>query len=266
MTLDQSRRTTFDEAARTYDEARPGYPEQLVEDVIALSGIPRGGRILEVGCGPGTATLPFARRGYAMLCLDLGAELVALAREHCRPYPRVEVRQGAFEDWPLEARAFDLLISAQAWHWIPPEVGYARAAAALKDTGALALVWNHSPRPETPLFCEIARVYRERAPQMSGSGSQPTLDELVQRRVVELDDCGLFDSVQVRRYPWTERYTADQYVKLMHTYSDHVKLAPDVFRHLCAGVHEVIERFGGVVDRPYVAMLYVARRREERAE
>ena len=68
--------------------------------------------------------------------------------------------------------------------------------------------------------------------------------------------------MQVRRYPWFERYTADQHVKLMHTYSDHVKLAPDVLRHLCAGVHEVIERFGGAVERPYVAMLYVARLKE----
>jgi SAM-dependent methyltransferase len=197
-----------------------------------------------------------------MLCLDLGADLVALAREHCRPYPHVEVRQMAFEDWPLEARAFDLLISAQAWHWIPPEVGYAKAAAALKDTGALALFWNHSPRPETPLFYEIDRVYRERAPQMSGSGSQPTLDELVERTVAALDGSGLFGTVQVRRYPWTKRYTAGQHVRLMHTYSDHLKLPADTFRHLCAGVREVIERFGGAVDRPYVAMLYVARLKE----
>ena len=33
-------RTTFNDVARLYDEARPGYPEQLIEDVISLSAIP----------------------------------------------------------------------------------------------------------------------------------------------------------------------------------------------------------------------------------
>jgi SAM-dependent methyltransferase len=165
MAFDRSARTTFDGVARTYDQARPGYPEQLYEDLVALSGIPRTGRIFEVGCGQ--ATLPLARRGYAMLCVELGADLAALARENCRPYPRVEIRHTSFEDWPLEERAFDLLLSAQAWHWIPPEVGYTKAAAALKDTGALALAWNHSPRPDTPLFRAIQQVYRQRAPHMT---------------------------------------------------------------------------------------------------
>jgi len=43
-------RTTFDEAALLYDEVRPGYPEDLFDDVVALSGIPAGGRILGPVC------------------------------------------------------------------------------------------------------------------------------------------------------------------------------------------------------------------------
>jgi SAM-dependent methyltransferase len=258
MTFDRSARTTFDGVAETYDRARPGYSEQLFEDVIALSGMPQEGRILEVGCGSGQATLPFARRGYAMLCVELGADLAALARENCRPYPQVEILHTSFEDWPLERDAFDLLISAQAWHWIPPQIGYAKAAAALKDTGSLALIWNHSPRPDTPLFGAIQEVYRQTAPHMTGSRSKPTLEELIERTVVEIDASGLFGEVQARQYPWTERYTADQYIKLMHTYSDHIRLGEDAFQALCTGVHEAIEQFGGVVDRPYLSLLYTA--------
>jgi 16S rRNA A1518/A1519 N6-dimethyltransferase RsmA/KsgA/DIM1 with predicted DNA glycosylase/AP lyase activity len=103
--MDLRRRATFDEIADLYDEVRPGYPKALVRDVIALSAIPPGGRILEIGCGPGKATLPFARRGYAMVCLELGERLAALASRHCRPYPRVKVIHTAFEEWPVEERA-----------------------------------------------------------------------------------------------------------------------------------------------------------------
>ena len=84
MKRDMSRRTTFNKVARLYSEMRPSYPEALIEDVVSLSGIPPDGRILEVGCGPGQATVPFARRGYAMLCLDIGADLIAIAAEKCR--------------------------------------------------------------------------------------------------------------------------------------------------------------------------------------
>jgi ubiquinone/menaquinone biosynthesis C-methylase UbiE len=55
-------RTIFDEAASLYDEVRPGYPEDLFDDVISLSGIPAGGRILEIGCGTGQVTVPVAKR------------------------------------------------------------------------------------------------------------------------------------------------------------------------------------------------------------
>ena len=58
--------------AELYDEVRPGYPEQLVEDVITLFRVPDGGRILEVGCGPGNGTRLFAERGYEMVCLEAG--------------------------------------------------------------------------------------------------------------------------------------------------------------------------------------------------
>jgi ubiquinone/menaquinone biosynthesis C-methylase UbiE len=46
-------RSTFDGAAALYDEVRPGYPEGLFDDIVSLSGVPSGGRVLEVGCGTG---------------------------------------------------------------------------------------------------------------------------------------------------------------------------------------------------------------------
>jgi 2-polyprenyl-3-methyl-5-hydroxy-6-metoxy-1,4-benzoquinol methylase len=55
-------RTTFDEAALLYDDARAGYPEVLFDDVVPLPGIAPGSRILAIGCGTGQATAPFARQ------------------------------------------------------------------------------------------------------------------------------------------------------------------------------------------------------------
>ncbi|MGH3146129.1 MAG: class I SAM-dependent methyltransferase, partial [Rubrobacter sp.] len=87
---------------------RPGYPEDLFDDVVSLSGIAPGGRILEIGCGTGQATIPFARRGYRILSVELGENLAAVARRNLAAYPRAEVRTADFEELPLKAGAFDL--------------------------------------------------------------------------------------------------------------------------------------------------------------
>jgi ubiquinone/menaquinone biosynthesis C-methylase UbiE len=55
---------TFDKVADLYDKIRPNYPEELTADIMSISKIPPRGRILEVGCGTGQSTLPFACSGY----------------------------------------------------------------------------------------------------------------------------------------------------------------------------------------------------------
>ena len=154
-------RATFDTVASLYDEVRPGYPDVIINAIIERSGLPAEGRILEIGCGTGQITRPFARRGYAILALELGPSLAALATEHLRPYPLARVVPVAFETWPIEREAFDLVLSAQAFHWIDPVLGLVRAAEALKPQGAIALVW-HIDRSEHTDFYQATRPLYER--------------------------------------------------------------------------------------------------------
>ena len=128
-------RSTFDEAATLYDKVRPGYPGELFEDIASLSGVPPRGRILEVGCGKGQATLPLARRGYEILRVEFGENLAATARRNLAAYPGVEVRTGDFEETPVPEGSFDLLVSATAFHWLDPAVAYPKAARSLRPGG-----------------------------------------------------------------------------------------------------------------------------------
>jgi SAM-dependent methyltransferase len=256
---DLSLRTAFDGVAELYDEMRPRYPEALIEDVVSLSGIPPGGSILEIGCGPGTATLPFARRGYAMLCLELGPHLAARAAAKCTPYPGVHVQVCAFEDWPLQPRAFDLVLSASAFHWIPVEVGYAKAAAALKDGGSLALCWNRHREGDTPLYEAMQDFWQEQAPEVAERARRrPSSEESERRTLADIEASGLFGEVVVCRYSWRQRYTAEQYGKLSSTYSGLASLAEERRRDLQAGLAALVERHGGTVERPYETVLYIA--------
>ena len=70
------RQYVFNEVAALYDEVRPGYPPAIVDAAVALAALPSGGRILEIGCGTGQITLPFAMRGYSILALEPGDVLL----------------------------------------------------------------------------------------------------------------------------------------------------------------------------------------------
>jgi SAM-dependent methyltransferase len=267
MTDSNFLRATFNQAARDYDAVRPGYPAELIADIVALSGIPQDGRILEVGCGTGQATLPFARRGYTIHCLDIGAELVAVARENCQPYPDVDFEVVAFEDWEAPEAAFDLVMSATAWHWVPPEIGYVKAAQALKHSGFLAIFSNLHPPPFTGFFPEVQGVYHNIAPELAHPDTGPSIEESIEATTQQIEQTSLFGPVVVKRYAWSKDYSRDEYLRLLNTYSNHLSLEPERRARLHAAIGELIDRqFGGVVERQYLAVLYLAKKRGSKIE
>ena len=143
-------RFTFDEIGDLYDRYRPGYPEVLFEDLLSLSGISPSDRILEIGCGTGQATLPFAQRGYTMSCLEPGPRLASIARGNLADFSDIGVVCETFEAWPCESSAFGLVFSAQAFHWLLPELRFTKSAEALRLGGSLAVIGNAVVVNRTP--------------------------------------------------------------------------------------------------------------------
>ena len=256
---------TFDRSAELYDEARPGYPEVLFEDLVRLSGIPDGGRILEIGCGTGKATLPLARRGYRILCLEPGANLAAVAQRNLSAFPLVAVRRCRFEDWELEPKAFDLVVAATSFSWVDPAVRYRKTAQALRPGGCAALFWNaHVQIPgQDRFFYVVQDVYRRHTPEMVGR--PPYAHELPAAVEHEFLDTGLFEEVAVKQYPWTETYDTDRYLKVLQTFSGHLALLETTRAALLEDIAALIDReFGGQVVKHHVAVLQIARRRPVR--
>lgn len=205
-----------------------------------------------------------ARRGFRILALDIGADMLAVAREKFRPYPNVRFQQAAFEDWQPEApERFDLVFSATAFHWIPAAVGYPKAAGVLKPGGALAVFANRHPPPKDGFFVEADEIYRRYDPGWKEPGARRTVED--DARVVARDvaAAGLYTDppgVIVRMYPWTQVYTTEEYLRLINTYSNHLALPEENRKALYTGLAGLIERrYGGRVEKEYLAVLYVAR-------
>jgi methylase of polypeptide subunit release factors len=87
----QQRKSWYGSVAQAYDRVRPKYPQESLERAVAVATIPENGRILEVGCGPGTATIAFAKMGFSIVCLEPSLETCKIARQNLAGYPDVEV-------------------------------------------------------------------------------------------------------------------------------------------------------------------------------
>lgn len=256
MGIDRSRRVTFEEVADLYNESRPGYPEELVEDVIQWSALVANGRILEIGCGPGNATLLFARRGYHLLGIELGQKLAQYARQRCDAFPHTVIVTSAFEEYELPPHSFDLAISADAFHWIQPEIGYPKLMNALKPGGAMALFWHVPVNPQTEWSQAIDDVFRQYAPEFENphhSFSLAWLEEIIRGN---LRDYGGLEAVTVKPYNWSEVLDAETYVKLLCTYSSLRNMETESRAALHAGVRDVFRQFDGRVIKPYQVALF----------
>ena len=255
-------RQTFDRAAGRYDRARPGYPEALFNDLVALAGLTPGDHLLEVGCGTGQATRPLARRGFRITCIELGAGLAAAARQNLADLP-VEVVQGQFEDWP-PGEPYGLVYAATAWHWIDPARRYPQAWQALRPGGHLA-IWAAGhvfPEGGDPFFGEIQDIYDEIGEGQPPGEGQPRPGELPDNRA-EIEASGLFEVIAVRHYDWERVYSAEEYIELLGTFSGHLAMADWKRERLYGEIRRRLAlRRDHSVRRHWGAVLQVARRRE----
>jgi len=254
-------RQLFDRAAADYEAARPRYPERVVTEMVDRAQVAPSGRILEIGCGTGQLTVPLAARGYAITAIELGERLACLAAVNLASAPNAEVICANFETWPVESAAYDLVVSAQAFHWIDPAIGYPKIHAALRPSGQLALLWNLFPGCSDPVHRALDEVYRSFAPQLVRDAADASLEARVERTLREIRNSALFGEPDLVRSPWVSTYSTARYLRLLRTHSDHLALDPATLDELLMLVRSTIDRYGGVLERPLIATLFMARPR-----
>jgi SAM-dependent methyltransferase len=135
--VDDPERWVFNRLAEDY-RARPGYPDALVDRLLALAGGP-GAAVADLGAGSGLLALPLARRGARVAAVEPAGAMLDELRRQGAGLP-VEPIHAAAEATGLPPGAFGLVILADAIQWVDPDRTGREAARVLRTGGVLAVV------------------------------------------------------------------------------------------------------------------------------
>ncbi len=257
-------RKTFNQDVENYEKWRPKYCPELFEQIIRVAQLHEGKRALEIGSGTGQATEPILKTGCQVLAVELGEDLAAYTAEKFKRWQNFTVFQGEFEQYPGEADSMDLVFSATAFHWIAEEVGYPKVLRLLKPGGTLALFWNR-PRannPTDPLHVEIQKVYDEFRAVGKFKEVKPNIKEDAERYVhnlLTLESYG-FVEAECSLFNATRQFTAEEYLSLLETYSDHRSMPEPEKSSFYAKIKQTIAEHGGVMKIYDTMDLYLAKK------
>lgn len=261
MALEQERRLRFGSVAQQYDAARPSYPTELIDDVVAFApNTPPD--VLEVGAGTGKATVLFAARHAHVVAIEPGDGMVEVLRRNCAGHDGVTVAATDFESFDAGGRTFDTVAAAQSWHWVGDD-RYGKAAALLRPRGALALFWNLATLPDQGMRRAVIAAVREHAPDASirvPPTGRESYDVENRAQAAEIASSGRFGSVVRRAYWWSATYTARGYADMTSTQSDHLVLPVGDRHRLTDAVAAAIDSRGGEITIDYGTELFLARR------
>jgi hypothetical protein len=195
--------------------------------------------------------------------IEPDAGMAALARRNVGADSSVEIEESDFERWDPRGRSFSLVFSAQAWHWVDPEIGYAKACEVLSARGVLAPFWNRFAWDGSELRDALAEAYLRAAPGLTRAGGmhpinlKPDADEDWENAIAGVERLG---EAEIRRYEWDRRLSTGDYVGLLATASDVRLLDPGTREGLLDAVAAVIDGHGGSVRIRMRTLLYLARR------
>lgn len=265
--------------AGIYEEVRPTYPQELIQYIIANAKLKPEGRLLEIGAGTGKATIQFAKKGYQIRAIEIGEDMAEILRDKCSNYSNVTIDVASFEDWNCtEKQQYDVIYSAQAFHWINKDIKYQKCYDLLNDNGYLALFWYKPSGSKFPVTIEIddkvnrvvdkytekyrANSARIAKPERSAHSGVSNNDE----RKTEIEESGLFHIICELNYTHKIKNTPNQYLKAMKSVPAFASildgLEENIIKKMDNEIEDIINNHGGYVDEEFLYSLYIAQKND----
>jgi SAM-dependent methyltransferase len=129
----------FGRTAREYELGRPGWPEELLDRVVAELGLGADAAVLDLGAGTGKLTRSLVPRFTRVVAVEPDGAMLEVLEE---VVPGAEALAGRGDAIPLEDGSVDAVFTAEAFHWFAGPESVAEIVRVLRPRGALVILWN----------------------------------------------------------------------------------------------------------------------------
>jgi SAM-dependent methyltransferase len=218
--------------AEMYHEFRPRYPEDLVDEAIQKTKLLQDSsqvKILEIGCGPGTLTMPLATGGFNVVAIDPGIGMIEKAKQVCKEYTTtVEFRLETFKKISSDEK-YDARIAASSLHWALAEEDkdklIEKMSNLLKDDGTLLLFWNFPPEPSDQILDKLAEALDKPKTFHFENGSMAQHWQRMQERVLgPVEDSPFFEKFETTENSVEESIPIENYIRFLNTLSNYITI------------------------------------------
>jgi SAM-dependent methyltransferase len=232
--------------------AASGYSTELY-DTIAAFGLHRGAAILDVGCGDGTASAPFAQNGFPVTGIDASPQMLLRAREQ---FPEATFLTGSAEKLPFPDERFDVVINAQTIQFVDRTKALNEAYRVLRRGGILAIWWKQL------MSQEGVKEIRDQAYQEAGAEPQP---EGLAGGFKEFYAAEQFSEQTLRVVPWRTTMPLEAFLQNeRERVSNRSVLGGKLERYVSSLERRLRERLGNsgnpAVGLAFIQYLYLAKK------
>ncbi|OPC77194.1 SAM-dependent methyltransferase [Embleya scabrispora] len=221
---------SFGAAADAYERGRPSYPPEAVAWLV-----PQDARtVVDVGAGTGKLTRALRAPGREVVAVEPS---IGMREQFSHVLPDMRVLDGTGESIPLPDASVDVLVCAQAWHWVNPDRAVPEAARVLRPGGRLGLVWNFRD-VSVPWVAELDRILRDCA-------AAPT-------NARQVEHVGApFGPVERQDFRWSHPVSAGEVVDMVASRSYVITLEPAAREELLSRVRTLLDA-ERPAEMPYV--------------
>jgi len=235
--------------AEAYDSGRTGYSNELY-DTIAAAGLVRNAAVIDVGCGTGLASEPFALNGFPVTGVDASAEMLEFAR---RRVPEANFIEACAEELPFPDERFDLALSADAFQWFDKPRALAEMHRVLKH-GSVVAIWWKLPMTDDPvrrLRDDVLTEFTSEAPPAGLAGFREFYAAPLREQAL-------------RVLPWRVSLPLSRYIKQEESSCTLRSILGDRLKDYASRLREVLEeRYGSgdpALPLSYLQYLYLAKK------
>jgi ubiquinone/menaquinone biosynthesis C-methylase UbiE len=223
----------FAGAAGYYARYRARYPDEVFAGLVGRLGLDGRQRALDLGCGPGTATVPLAGHVAEVVAVDPEPAMLA---EGLRLAERTGVdtiswmRGDSTTLGELDLGTFDLAVMAASFHWMERAETLRELDRLIRAAGAVVVITGSvsgtaPDLPDRPTWADAVVAVRERWIPFrrrwrdDGRSDQRTYSQ-VRREHRDVMHASPFDRIDAFEVHWERRHDLESLVGLQMTMPD----------------------------------------------